>query len=162
MTDKKIYAAIIERIFESRFTPGMSELEFHRQDIVMAANELNISLPKNIGDLIYSFRYRTALPSSIQSQTTEGTIWIIRPAGRSRYRFVLIADRPIVPNENMVATKIPDATPGIVAKYAFNDEQRVLNNPGLCSSVPQLGVFCVTAGSEPALKRPESLLLAVY
>lgn len=26
----------------------------------------------------------------------------------------------------MTATKVPDATPGIVAKYAFNDEQALL------------------------------------
>lgn len=126
MTDQNIYALIIERIFQLKFRPGMREVDFQRQDIVTVANELNISLPKNLGDLIYSFRYRAALPQSIQSQATERAIWIIRPSGRARYRFVLIPNRPIVPNENMVATKVPDATPGIVAKYAFNDEQALL------------------------------------
>jgi hypothetical protein len=33
---------------------------------------------------------------------------------------------PIVPNQNLTETKVPDATPGIVAKYAFNDEQALL------------------------------------
>ena len=32
----------------------------------------------------------------------------------------------MVPNVNMAATKVPDSTPGIVAKYAFNDEQALL------------------------------------
>ncbi len=72
------------------------------------------------------FRYRTALPSSILAEAPAGETWIIRPAGRSRYQFVLVADRPLIPNPNLAVTKIPDATPGIIAKYAFNDEQAVL------------------------------------
>jgi len=39
---------------------------------------------------------------------------------------VLVPDRPIAPNENLTTTKVPDATPGVVAKYAFNDEQALL------------------------------------
>ena len=31
-----------------------------------------------------------------------------------------------VPNKNLAETKVPDATPGIVSKYAFNDEQALL------------------------------------
>jgi hypothetical protein len=44
----------------------------------------------------------------------------------SRYSFALVKNTPILPNEHMAVTKIPDATPGIVAKYAFNDEQALL------------------------------------
>lgn len=32
----------------------------------------------------------------------------------------------MTPNANLSETKVPDATPGIVAKYAFNDEQALL------------------------------------
>jgi len=32
----------------------------------------------------------------------------------------------LAPNPNLAETKVPDATPGIVAKYAFNDEQALL------------------------------------
>ena len=35
-------------------------------------------------------------------------------------------DTPIVPNEHMAITKIPEATPGIVSKYALSDEQSLL------------------------------------
>src|SRR5207247_4961300 len=52
--------------------------------------------------------------------------WIIRSAGRSKYRFTRIADRPIVPNEQLTATKVPDSTPGVIAKYALSDEQALL------------------------------------
>ncbi len=77
-----IYAAIIEKIFFSRFQPGMKALAFEREDIVRVANELNIALPKNLGDLVYSFRYRALLPKSIQSEAGEGNVWIIRPIGK--------------------------------------------------------------------------------
>ena len=90
------------------------------------ASRLSIESPKNLGDLIYSFRYRTELPASILSVAPEGETWIIRPAGRGKYRFVLVTDIPLAPNPNLAVTKIPDATPGIISKYSFSDEQALL------------------------------------
>jgi len=126
MSEESGYSQIIEKIFFSRFKTSMQEVDFEREDIVKIARELGISLPKNLGDVVYSFRYRKALPESIQAKAREGKMWIIRPAGRAKYTFVLVPDRPLVPNENMAVTKVPDATPGIVAKYSFNDEQALL------------------------------------
>jgi hypothetical protein len=121
-----LYAAIIEKIFFSKYQPGMKSVAFEREDIAKAAKELRLALPKNIGDLVYSFRYRALLPKRIQSQVGEGETWLIRPVGKAQYQFDLVPDRPLLPNENMVAIKVPDSTPGIVAKYAFNDEQALL------------------------------------
>jgi len=104
----------------------MREVDFEREDIVKFGNKLKIHLPKNLGDLIYSFRYRASFPENIQSTAGEGEAWIIRPAGRGKYRFVLVSNKPLLPNDNMTATKVPDSTPGVVAKYAFNDEQALL------------------------------------
>lgn len=126
MSRQKIYVSIIERIFRSKFTPGMRQIDFEREEIIKFGKALKIDLPKNLGDLVYSFRYRAALPESIQATATQGEAWIIRPAGRSKYRFVLVPNTPLAPNPNMTATKVPDATPGLVAKYAFNDEQALL------------------------------------
>ena len=126
MARQSIYSRIIERIFFEKFKSGMKEVDFEREDIVRIAEELGIALPKNLGDVVYSFRYRKALPERVRNQASEGETWIIRPAGRAKYRFVLVPDRPLVPNENMAVTKVPDATPGIVAKYSFNDEQALL------------------------------------
>ena len=126
MSSQNRYAAIIEAIFLAKHEHGQREVAFERQDIVAFASELHISLPKNLGDLIYSFRYRTALPESILTQAPKGETWIIRPAGRSKYRFVLVPDMEISPNPNLAVIKIPDATPGIIAKYAFSDEQALL------------------------------------
>jgi len=121
-----MYASIIEKIFLSKFKTGMREVDFEREDIVRFGTKLKISLPKNLGDLVYSFRYRADLPKGIQSKAGRGEIWIIRPTGMGKYRFVLVPDKPLVPNVNMAVTKVPDSTPGIVAKYAFNDEQALL------------------------------------
>lgn len=126
MARQKVYASIIESIFGSKYRQGMQAVEFSREEIVNFGNRLNISIPKNLGDLVYSFRYRAALPKSIQSTAGKSQAWIIRPAGRGKYRFVLVPDKPLVPNENMLLTKVPDSTPGVVAKYAFNDEQALL------------------------------------
>ena len=126
MREPNRYGRIIEHIFLSRHQEGLREILFEREDIVRVAEELDIKLPKNLGDLIYSFRYRASLPETIQARTAEGEAWIIRPAGRSRYRFVAVLDRPVVPSEMMAETKIPDATPGVITKYAFGDEQGLL------------------------------------
>lgn len=121
-----IYSAILERIFSSKYKAGMRQVNFEREDIIKCAQELNIGLPKNVGDLIYSFRYRAELPESIQKQASSGQIWIIRGSGSAKYRFVLIRDVPLIPSPNLAETKVPDATPGVVAKYALTDEQALL------------------------------------
>ncbi|MEZ4735985.1 MAG: hypothetical protein R3E79_53525 [Caldilineaceae bacterium] len=51
---------------------------------------------------------------------------MIRQAGISRYKFVLTKFVNIVPTEGLVVTKIPEATPGVIAKYALDDEQALL------------------------------------
>jgi hypothetical protein len=126
MKRKNRYAAIIERIFTSKFKAGMKQVDFEREEIETVARQLRIKLPKNLGDLIYSFRYRANLPERIRAAASQGQTWIIRPVGKARYRLALVPDRPIHPNPNLAMTKIPDATPGIVTKYAFNDEQALL------------------------------------
>lgn len=59
------YGQIIERIFLSRYQTGAIEVAFERDDLITVAQELGIKLPKNLGDVIYSFRYRVDLPESI-------------------------------------------------------------------------------------------------
>lgn len=120
------YATIVEAIFRANYRRGYREVAFEREDIIRYATELHVDIPRNLGDVIYSFRYRASLPSTILSTAPSGSTWIIRSAGRSKYRFVLVADTPLTPNPNLAITKVPDATPAIIAKYAFSDEQAVL------------------------------------
>jgi hypothetical protein len=48
------------------------------------------------------------------------------PAGRGRYKFVATTYSLVVPNEGLAETKIPDATPGVISRYALSDEQALL------------------------------------
>ncbi len=120
------YSQIIEKVFEQHYEKNAEEIKFTRSEFESIAKELNINLPKNLGDIIYSFRYRTQLPGSITKTATKGKHWIIRPAGRGIYAFALAAEFDVAPNPNYDKVKIPDATPGLVAKYSLNDEQALL------------------------------------
>ncbi len=127
MKDRKDrYSKIIEEVFKLVYQEGVTELDFERTDINRAAERLKIKLPKNLGDVIYSFRYRTSFPPQITKMTPKGHEWIIRLAGRGRYKFVLVRKIDISPDDKLVETKIPDATPGIIARYAMTDEQALL------------------------------------
>lgn len=126
MTEQNRYEQIIEHIFFSHYEDGTTEIPFTREEISQAGEELKLKLPKNLGDVVYSFRYRNDLPAAINARAPEGLTWIIRPDGRSRYRFVAIIDPQIIPNLLLAETKIPDATPGIVSMYALSDEQALL------------------------------------
>jgi len=120
------YSRILEAIFAKHYREGAEEILFERTEINQAAEEFGIQLPKNLGDLLYSFRYRAQLPPSIQSAAPEGYEWMIRPAGRAQYRFVVVRQAAIIPSALLIETKIPDATPGVIAKYSMNDEQALL------------------------------------
>ncbi len=126
MTAKNRYEQIIERIFSHHFKKGISEFEFEREEIVKHARALRIKLPKNLGDLIYTFRYRASLPATVLASAPEDMEWLIEPSGRARYKFVLGLIQSIRPSPMLTATKIPDATPGIISRYALNDEQALL------------------------------------
>lgn len=94
--------------------------------MVRVADELGLTLPKNLGDVIYSFRYRTGLPPSVLAKAPAGETWKIRPAGRSRYCFEATKEVVILPSEMLATTKVPDATPGVIAMHALSDEQALL------------------------------------
>lgn len=120
------YAQIIESIFLDGFQEGDNEVEFDREDFVNHAERLGIEIPKNLGDVVYSFRYRVPLPESIREKAPEGLVWMIRAAGRSKYKFVAVKQALIVPTDRMAETKLPDSTPGVITKWALNDEQALL------------------------------------
>lgn len=120
------YKLLIEKIFFDHFGPGTTEFEFARQDIETVASELSIKLPKNLGDLIYSFRYRTGLPEKIAATQRDGLNWIIEGAGRAGYRFRLVKAQKILPRTDLIRIAIPDATPELIRAYALDDEQALL------------------------------------
>lgn len=120
------YRQIIEDIFTRRFASGMTEFEFHRDEIAASAARLNIKAPKNLGDVIYAYRYRQALPKLILDTQPDKLFWLILGAGDAVYRFKLSKLLHIVPQVGRSVRKIPDATPEIIARYTLNDEQALL------------------------------------
>ncbi|MBI1393899.1 MAG: endonuclease [Alphaproteobacteria bacterium] len=120
------YQALIEKIFFDHYAEGATTLDFTRQEIKDAADTLGIVLPDNLGDVIYSFRFRTDLPERVLATQPEGMEWVIELAGRSRYRFSLVKISRIVPRDDLARIDIPDATPEIIRAYALDDEQALL------------------------------------
>ncbi len=112
------YEQIMERVFLSHYTPGATRFTFSREELLNAADRAGLEPPKNIGDLVYSFRYRYSFPESIKEKAPPGLEWIIRPSGKSLYTFVAVSQPRIQPNPALSETKIPDATPGVINMYA--------------------------------------------
>ncbi len=121
------YQLLIEHVFLNKYREGDEEIDFERKDIQQAASELNIDIPSNLGDVLYTFRFgRAGLPEAIQQKAPSGKQWIIRLAGRGRYRFVATTSSEILPDPLLGITKVPDATPGVIALYTLSDEQALL------------------------------------
>jgi len=120
------YTQILEKIFFAHYKKGDVVVSFAREEIEHAATELSIKLPKNLGDLIYSFRFRSQLPESILAMAPEGKTWVIKLAGKALYKFMAEPQWIIQPNPGLIRVKIPDSTPGIISRYALDDEQALL------------------------------------
>ncbi|RYG89862.1 MAG: endonuclease [Alphaproteobacteria bacterium] len=117
---------MIERIFTERYRAGVTVVEFDRDDIPATAAALGLERPKNVGDVIYSLRYRTAMPDAVLATQPEGMEWIIEGAGRAKYKFVLVPLNRVLPRADMAAIAVPDSTPEIIRAYALDDEQALL------------------------------------
>src|SRR4051812_17844572 len=111
------YAQIIERVFFDNYVRGATEVAFTRPEFVAVAKSLNVSVPQNLGDVLYSFRYRVGLPPRILDKQPSGLQWAIFPDGRSKYRFVAVPFASVLPTQGLTVTKIPDATPGLIDMY---------------------------------------------
>ena len=125
MKKKSRYEKILLDIFEQNYNE-QEEFEFERSEITESCKRLGIDPPKNLGDVIYTFRYRRSLPQSILDTQPPGRNWLILGAGDANYRFRLGRLATIVPAQGMMVRKIPDATPEIISKYALSDEQALL------------------------------------
>lgn len=123
---KNRYDALIEDVFFNNYKKDDREVVFSRSEFEPLAKKLKIQLPKNLGDIIYSYRYRNPLPKKMTNLLQEGEEWIIRSIGRGKYQFAKSAIHRIMPNPRLSKIKILDATPEIIRRYALNDEQALL------------------------------------
>jgi hypothetical protein len=129
MADKKrhtLYDRLIEAVFKKVFRSGVKVLPFVRDDIERAASRLGLPRPKNLGDVIYAYRYRTDPPPAILRRTPSGEHWTIVGAGKAKYEFRLVHTRRTEPRADLAVVKVPDATPEIVGAYSLSDEQALL------------------------------------
>jgi len=123
---RNVYQDIIAQIFRERYREGAGGFEFEREDIETTAKAMGVTLPKNLGDVIYALRYRIGFPDEVLSSQPRGMEWIIEGAGRARYRFVLVPLNRIVPRDDLITIGIPDGTPEMIRAYALDDEQALL------------------------------------
>lgn len=124
---KGAYEAVILRVFNGSHRKGAKDVDFSRAQVLEAAAQLGLS-PKNVGDLLYTYRYRKQLPPSIRDKAPKGHVWVIRGTGAAKYRFAaVLEDYAFVrPRAGLAEVRIPDSTPGIIVKYALDDEQALL------------------------------------
>ncbi len=121
------YSGIIDTIFQRKFRSGMVRVAFSRTEFDQVATKLGFARIKNLGDIVYSFRYRTALPETIQASAPLGCEWIILGAGTAEYEFRLANNGKVSVAPHRTEIKIPDATPEILTQYApSTDEQALL------------------------------------
>jgi hypothetical protein len=122
------YSQIIERVFFDHYKRGAKSVPFTRAEFVSIAAALKIRLPSNLGDVLYSFRYRNELPAKIVARQPKGLEWVIFPAKirPAAYRFAAVPFATVIPTPGLTVTKVPDATPGLIEMYAKGDEQALL------------------------------------
>ncbi len=121
------YEQIINEVFHNNFKPNKESIEFGRSEFDEVCEKLNIQRIKNLGDIIYSFRYRTPLPDTIQKTAPPNCEWIILGRGVGKYEFRLGSAAKIKISEARQKIKIPDSTPEILKMYAPGmDEQALL------------------------------------
>lgn len=120
------YQALIADIFFHYYRKGLSVIPFTRVELIANAEKLKIVLPKNPGDILYSFRYRNPLPAAVLKTQPKGMEWVIEGAGRAKYEFRLVPINRVSPNPNLITIKIPDATPEIISANSLSDEQALL------------------------------------
>jgi len=126
MSTASLAQQIIEWIFAQRHNPGDDHVTFTRDDLISAAEALNAPRPKDLGDIVYSLRYRVPLPDSIRRTAPPGREWAIFPGGNAVYTLRTVPFNLIEPRKGLRTIRLPDATPGVISKYSLTDEQALL------------------------------------
>lgn len=130
---KSLYGDVISRVFELHYKPGRKRFDFARTDLLVVMKNMGLDLTgdektvaRNIGDIIYSFRFRRDFPETILKTAPVGKMWIILGRGDARYEFRLITEPKLAMDEALPISKLHDATPEIVGRFRLSDEQAVL------------------------------------
>ncbi len=121
------YQNIIKSVFFKYYKKGDTRVKFKRDDLSEACTNLGFKVIKNLGDIPYSFRFRTDLPEEISEIAPKNSEWIISGTGIAEYEFRLASPGKISPSSYRLNVSIPDSTPEILKIYApGTDEQALL------------------------------------
>lgn len=121
------YEQVIRKVFRDGHRPDAIRVPFTRRELEDAHEGLRLRMTSNIGDIVYTYRFRRELPGEIQQTAPPNAEWIITSIGVGLYEFRLASPGKIVPSENRSMVKVADATPEIVRLYApGRDEQALL------------------------------------
>jgi hypothetical protein len=136
---KGAYTTIILEAFFNHYKEGQTRFVVTRPELLQAAQKHGIKMKdddderkdpespaKNIGDVVYTFRFRRQFPKEIRDTAPAGKMWIILGAGDARYEFRLITTPKLDADPGLFVTKVHDATPQIVLRFSLNDEQAIL------------------------------------
>lgn len=132
-----LYAPILERIFLDRYRPSAVEIPFTREDIVATAKALKLPRPGNLGDVVYSRRYRVKLPPSVLATQPVGSEWTIEGTGRAKYAFRLSTQSRIEPNDSLITNPVGR----VQTPKPMPDRCCWGNVTRFCNPVPQFGLF---------------------
>lgn len=122
----KILGQVLAPMVDQDVTADGYRYSFTRQDLSAASSELGLELPKNLGDILYAFRYRAKLPNPILALIPEGKELLIEGEGRGRYCARLINRISIQANMSIEPIMIEDSTPKLIGHVAATDEQGLL------------------------------------
>lgn len=120
------YAQLLVFIFLQHYRDGDEVVAFGRDELAGAAAALGIVLPKNLGDVVYSHRYRVDFPDEIASRAPQGKTWTLVTVKRGHYEFRAGVELNLEPRAQQAVIKVPDSTPGIIGKYVLSSEQALL------------------------------------
>ncbi|MBW7995546.1 MAG: endonuclease [Candidatus Glassbacteria bacterium] len=121
------YDKIISKLFFAKYRDGDNEIDFTKEDLEKLNAAYNI---RNLPDVLYHFRSRYPLPKKIRDSAKNNCEWIIRATGEyggtAHYKFIQFPILDLTPNKSLIETKILNSTPGVIDKYALNNEQALL------------------------------------
>ncbi|WP_204115957.1 hypothetical protein [Shimia biformata] len=138
------YEALISVLFSTLYHPDQTALSFTREDLVAAANNLGVSPPSNIGDVLYAYRHRAPLPAWIQATATEGKAWSIEPAGRGQYVMAQSAPLWIEAPDDIEMSWLEDPTPGTAREFGLEGTallEAILRSGDVLSDFLQLDMY---------------------
>jgi hypothetical protein len=119
--------ALIAEVFRERHEPGATQVPFTRDDIIDAAVRIGVARPKNIGGVIYQYRYMKPMPDSVAADAPADTEWVIRGRGSAKYAFEAVPHAWFTPSEDVPEILVPSATPRLIEQHALDDEQALLS-----------------------------------